>query len=400
MRFYICCMALLFCIFILFPFRSFAQKNCLSCHNSWYNEKIDETSIHVPFLKGKCKVCHKDSDMDNVLDKNRQNNEYNWILSKYIFSGITLIPLAKDNNLLVKIVTSDNNINKIFHVKAEQSQSLTDINLNLPITISNLHVASITSDYLIHTKVVWHTNIPTKCDIYYGSSNNDKNISTEFMYSTNHILEIDGLKRNAKYFLYIIAYSPLNNNIKSSTIFFDTSNQFNNTASINNMDKNSNIEVKAISIDGQKYIEVNTPIDAYLKVALDDSADPTNKGISSSLAISDTSVKPTHLCSAEIYELGYKKCLDCHRSSQYNHNSHPINITLPPNMHPPKVLVLVNGKITCITCHCPHASNYPHQLRMKETTLCGCCHDLRHYAGLKIAQQYQFKNFMYNFSNM
>jgi len=400
MRHYICFAVFLILMFIIVPFNTFAQKNCLSCHNSWYNEKIDESSIHAPFLHGKCRVCHTDSDMGNSLNQNRQVDDYNWILSKDIYSGITLIPLSRDKDLLVKVINNNDNFDKIFHVKIDQTQPLTDVNLDLPIIISNFQIASISSDYLVHAKIVWHTNIPTKCNIYYGTSNNDKNVSTEFLYSTNHILEIDGLKRNAKYFLYIVAYSPLNNSLKSSTIFFDTSNQFNNPISINNMDTSSNIEVKAISIGGKKYIEVNTPINAYLKVALDDSADPANKSISSSIAISDTDVKPTHLCSTEMYELGYKKCLTCHRSSQYDHNSHPINITLPPNMHPPKALVLVNGKITCITCHCPHASNYPHQLRMKETTLCGCCHDLRHYAGLKIAQQYQFKNFKYDFSNM
>ncbi len=384
---------------IICPTKIFAQKNCLSCHNSWYNEKIDEASIHAPFLHGNCNVCHSKSDMENSSDQDQQISDYNWILSKYIPSGMTLIPLSQNKNLLLKLTNEDKDINKTIHLKVTNFEQLSNnIDFSLPVVITNFHVVSITTDYMVHAKIVWNTNIPTKCSIYYGISKNDKNISNEYLYSTNHILEIDGLKKNTQYYLYIVAESPINEKITSSTISFNTSANFDNSSLIENSNVNQKLDVKIINILDKRYIEITSPTQLYLKIALDNSN--LSNGVTG-INIADTSIKPTHLCSSEIYELGYKKCLDCHNSSQYDHNSHPINIMLPPNMHPPKKLILVNGKITCITCHCPHASNYPHQLRMKETTLCGCCHDLRHYAGLKIAQQYRYRdNSQESLSNM
>jgi len=387
-------------LFALYPIQIFAKQNCLSCHSNWYNEKIDESSIHGPFLQGKCDVCHSKTDMNDLSNQN--NNDYNWILSKYIFSGITLIPFSKDKNLLIKLVNEDQEINKIFHLKVNKVQ-VSSIDFALPIVISNFHVISVTSDYMLHAKIAWQTNVPTKCSVYYGTSNNDKNIITEYLYSTNHILEIDGLKKNAHYYIYIVATSPLNEKLTSSTISFDTSSNFDDSAALTNnpdITNDKEIDAKLVDIGGKNYIEIASPVKAYLRVAVDDSYDFSIKNVASKVDISDSHIKPTHLCSTEMYELGYQKCLRCHRLSQYDHNSHPINITLPSCMHPPKELILARGKIVCITCHYPHASNYPHQLRMKETTLCGCCHDLKQYAGLKIAQQYQFNGNKENFSNM
>jgi len=373
-------------IFLLFPIQLNAQQqDCLSCHSEWYSEKIDDTSIHAPFLQGKCKVCHSEDNM-NTSTQNNINNSYNWIFSKNLLNGINLIPLTQADNLLIQI-TYDNTLYKTLHINFNNIVSATDINFSEPIIITNFHVASITSDYMIHVKLVWSTNIPTKCTLYYKTST-DKNNSTEYIYSTNHIVELNGLKKNVKYYAYIVATSPFNESVTSNTLSFNTSMRFNNNL-MHFSSKNNPIKVQLVNLNGKNYIEVVNSVPIYLKAAKDKLYISKSENIINNNI--NTNVKPRHLCASEIYELGYIKCLKCHHSSQYNHNSHPINIILPNNMHPPKELILVNGRITCITCHCPHASNYPHQLRMKETTLCGCCHDLKHYAGLKIAQQYQFK---------
>ncbi len=393
MRYYILFLIL---IFLLFPIQLNAQQqDCLSCHNNWYSEKIDETSIHSPFLQDRCKVCHSEDDM-NTLTQNNINNSYNWILSKDLLNGINLIPVTQADNLLIQ-VAHDNTSYKTFHINFNNIVPATDINFSEPIIITNFHVVSITSDYMTHVKLVWSTNIPTKCTLYYKTLN-DKNKLTDYIYSTNHIAELDGLKNNVKYYVYIVATSPFNESVTSTTLSFNTSMRFNNSLMYSNYTDKKLIKVKLVNLNGKRYIEVINSVPIYLKIAKDNSYIAKSKDIFIDNDNNiNTNIKSCHLYASEIYELGYTKCLRCHNSSQYNHNSHPINIVLPKNMHPPKELILVNGRITCITCHCPHASNYPHQLRMEETTLCGCCHNLKQYAGLKIAQQYQFKGIKNSF---
>lgn len=63
-------------------------------------------------------------------------------------------------------------------------------------------------------------------------------------------------------------------------------------------------------------------------------------------------------------------CLDCH-PKQIPPKEHVIG-TAPSetNIHLP----LVDGKITCITCHDPHQNRFGTLLRMKATELCLICH--------------------------
>ena len=65
-------------------------------------------------------------------------------------------------------------------------------------------------------------------------------------------------------------------------------------------------------------------------------------------------------------------CLDCH-PDRLSPSEHKVDIV--PSM---KVigLPLTNGKMTCFTCHDPHANPYGGLLRVKETDLCLICHPL------------------------
>jgi predicted CXXCH cytochrome family protein len=62
-------------------------------------------------------------------------------------------------------------------------------------------------------------------------------------------------------------------------------------------------------------------------------------------------------------------CLDCPRDRKAP-RSHRFDIV--PKMEV-KGLPLADDKVTCITCHDPHANTYGSMLRMKSTDLCGAC---------------------------
>ena len=63
-------------------------------------------------------------------------------------------------------------------------------------------------------------------------------------------------------------------------------------------------------------------------------------------------------------------CLDCHLG-RVAPSEHKVDIV--PSMQV-SGLPLTDGKITCITCHDPHANRYGTLLRLKETDLCLACH--------------------------
>lgn len=63
-------------------------------------------------------------------------------------------------------------------------------------------------------------------------------------------------------------------------------------------------------------------------------------------------------------------CLDCHPDRDAS-SEHRVDIV--PSM-PVLRLPLVEGKITCITCHDPHANPYGKLLRAPAKALCSRCH--------------------------
>ena len=63
-------------------------------------------------------------------------------------------------------------------------------------------------------------------------------------------------------------------------------------------------------------------------------------------------------------------CLDCHRD-RVPPTDHKVDIVPRREV---KGLPLFDGKITCTTCHDPHANTHGSMLRMNATDLCQACH--------------------------
>ena len=63
-------------------------------------------------------------------------------------------------------------------------------------------------------------------------------------------------------------------------------------------------------------------------------------------------------------------CVTCH-ADRMSAKEHKVDIVPPMKVWN---LPLLNGKITCITCHDPHKNAYGRMLRMPESDLCLQCH--------------------------
>ena len=95
-------------------------------------------------------------------------------------------------------------------------------------------------------------------------------------------------------------------------------------------------------------------------------------------------INSAHIGNASNIQSISDACLQCHNSQppalQTTHADHPVNITYTQkpgyNQITDPRLVLVNGKITCITCHDPYQSE-PNRLAMPNdnSRLCLSCHN-------------------------
>ena len=75
------------------------------------------------------------------------------------------------------------------------------------------------------------------------------------------------------------------------------------------------------------------------------------------------------------YKASLSKCYLCHPKGMLG-LSHPIGVEVEKrNLIYAK---LIDGKVTCTSCHDPHLSSYPYLLRERQTKLCTDCHGARY----------------------
>jgi predicted CXXCH cytochrome family protein len=65
-------------------------------------------------------------------------------------------------------------------------------------------------------------------------------------------------------------------------------------------------------------------------------------------------------------------CVDCH-AERITEHEHPVDVPLKKVLKQP--LPLVNGEMTCLTCHKHHVSEKD-MLRLPADELCKACHDM------------------------
>jgi predicted CXXCH cytochrome family protein len=82
-----------------------------------------------------------------------------------------------------------------------------------------------------------------------------------------------------------------------------------------------------------------------------------------------------HLPLTDPYTLTITACINCHPKS-IGKLSHPVDILPKKGMViPPDYQTLADGRLTCMSCHVPHAANNPYRLtRENRKDLCLGCH--------------------------
>ncbi len=375
--------------------KAMEDNNCISCHRSLYNQYSSMADVHAPFMEGHCLACHPADAMSSKNANSYDSSEQEWLSSFDLSSGTHFIPISWTKNkdvsgILVEVKSShlSSSQSSIYRVSLNNLSTYSGLDASLPPIVEKLAVTSVQIDSMVRVNVEWHTQFPSRCTVYYKVDGETENSWIEHGYCVNHTVTLDNLMRNKLYKLYVVAESFDGVETKSQTISFDTDSSY--SSQDNEYDSNPETglvkEINAVDINGNIYLKMVCTGDIFVRIAPDNTSQGYSKeGINTGMGVG---IKATHLCGADLYKLGYLQCIKCHSNCSNPGETHPINVPIASDMHPPKDILLVNGKIVCITCHNPHASHYPHELLRRETSLCGCCHDLKHYAGNKIASHY------------
>ncbi len=364
---------------------SLADSHCIKCHEKLFNAKISEYAVHRPFLEQRCDVCHE----QEVPSKKAKKLRTSWKMSGELNEGVNLIPLNarwQDHEIIVRLQDMSGSYRIDKKLPFDRLEGLKVQKCDSQSGILDPQVRDIHRDIFISAFLTWDTPCPSRCEIHYGTTGSPAEVLYEANYSIHHRIEIQGLREGREYRVVIRAEDLNHKTSDSQEVFFDTRKENvaarRHPSNRNNPDAGLVVSEAELVKNGPKpFLRLNLNQSALMKLGLSGS---THKSHITSNTVAGT--KATHPRLLSLYEAGYLNCKRCHKNG--DRDGHPVNVRLLPGMDPPEDFSISMDKVTCVSCHDPHGSQYAYRLRRTNTALCQECHNTNKYA----ANQYQVQN--------
>lgn len=365
-----------------------AAPACLSCHQDTYENAMTEFSVHLPFYQENCTVCHIDDAASQssalgrndraVLTENASPGQLKWLgkSSSPLAEHWFVVPADSINGFLY-VETRDSG-NTPSRSRLELATGMPEVSDDrTPPTIMDLKVHKIERGIYIAATIGWRTDEVADSSVIYGTGQRNAS-SYDDQFTKSHQVTIVGLKANTLYTVAAVSEDIFGNRTESAPIVLSTAD-----ATVEPQTGDSAEDKSAEPLRFTKQI-VKAQDNYVVKVS---ASRPTHMAIGTHLRGQNTGPDRSVDRASRIRSNrghGSMKtsatetvalCLSCHRN--YNGpSSHPVNISLQPDMLAAADYPLSSeGKITCLTCHNPHAAALKNLLRKSaERQLCIGCH--------------------------
>ena len=230
-----------------------------------------------------------------------------------------------------------------------------------PPTITELKVLKIQHGVFISTTIGWQTDTLTNAMVRYGISDLSQTSAPSKRFGRQHQVILSLLKPDTTYRFSVVSHDLFRRSQVSEPLTFSTSKPLTTQPDSSDIPPGGGGQggiVSSFQRFGTDYfleLKLEQPASVFIgsvdRKGLPD--DEFHGGLSSEFMIST------------------EACLSCHKA-----HLHPVNVspTKPGIVIPPEFPTLPDGRITCISCHAPHSSDYYYFTRKPGTVLCVSCH--------------------------
>jgi predicted CXXCH cytochrome family protein len=345
---------------------------CLECHEEEYDSTMESSQyIHAPYIKQQCYKCHINRDVpsapgsgnDTFPDKVHWLDRHDQATSKHTF----LIPDDQiDFTLYVEAdLEKQLTYKKIIAVPALSSLPILENDRTAP-QISDVRVEEIKRGLFLSATIAWKTDEPSSGQVFYGR-NDTKSPSEVHTFSTEHRVTISPLKSKKNYQFFVVSKDWFNNESRSDISSFSTAQPVSSSPddSYTDSDIMLELETRFRSLGDKYLVEISC-------------SRPTTMTIGVNPVLSNTApaeVPDDHPYLNDKQTTNVTICKGCHPSS-FQENSHPINVRPRRGMLiPPEYPMLPDGRMSCMTCHARHGSNFEFRMiKSSKRELCIGCH--------------------------
>jgi predicted CXXCH cytochrome family protein len=362
------------------PQNLFAQElpesaSCCECHNDILEANLTKTNVHPPFLQQQCSVCHID-DGTAVVEEGyvASAKNINWLdanfspaekhcfnIPVYLICSDKLIVVANDGLCESREEMLSLPAIEMLQEKADESKPY----------IITPEVLGIYRDIFISAVIGWSTDEESDSEVRYGVDSFRHSVKTDKL-TTDHETVLQNLKPDQKYQYVVISKDIFENRVESEIAFFSTENLSPAPPMEFEQHQETDIQLDAqfFRNNDSYFVIINANHPVTLKVGTEIINEKDKKVIEASIPNDQN-----HLSMRNGNDLMVSMCIKCH-PGKIHIVEHKIN------KYPPSGIQISadystnsNGRITCITCHANHASNYQFRtIKSASKELCVGCH--------------------------
>jgi len=344
-----------------------SPKECLDCHEGIWDEATAKVYIHAPFQEKKCIVCHAADTPLNTEEEATDETDpehKDW-------TGRSLVPATSHwfefstngkNAAMVLEASYGSTVRLYQEIPLPPLNELENLEnaFGEPPLIANVAVIEIKKGVFLTATISWRTDHPTTSKITYWIKGKQESTLTDPILQTDHQETLTELMKDEIYRFKINAEDPVGNIAESGPFEFSTAKTFSNQTADDFLVQCCfaaplGLESHFYRKDDHYLINITLarPVRLFFKIKEDNNFENDTVGSPDPKTNLPTEIK--HIVINEKKIIGLIICKKCHRNLT---GHHPVNVFPKKGMVVPSDYpVLDDGRISCITCHTPHASD-------------------------------------------
>ncbi len=354
-------------------------EQCCACHREVCEDTASKRYVHAPVREKQCALCHiASTGADRMTVAKKEESTVRWLPGGYprqeMECWFSIPPALAGKKIILqadgqgkKTLRQEVQLPKF--LEAEQLTAVTK-----PPEITDLTVDEVKQGVFLTARVTWKTDRVTDSAVLYGENEaTRKNIVDPWLSKEHEVLLTDLQPR--KTYTFSVASRDIFGNQKVSPPKTFSTHAFFSKPSIEKVKTTEKVTVsgKYFRVDNRLFARfvANQPTTMRLGI-LDGPIHVSNKDS----GLQNGKLPPGHLPLADPRFLNTGVCLTCHPQIK-GVLSHPVDVQPKRGMviDSGEYKLLGDGRLTCMTCHAPHASdNEARVVKSDKKKLCLGCH--------------------------
>ncbi len=370
------------------PSTGTSDKECVRCHKKMINIQATKLYVHKPFIEKKCTICHlagknpaQDRENQSAKSELRRpvKQKIHWISRHFDPSRVHwfLVPASQVDDTLFLQTSGDRNKPALTRI------SLPPVN-ELPVQTNNqqgpaidgISFVGLQRGVFLSAIVQWHTDRPSGAQVFYGLKSSEEN-TTPFdpTLTTDHTLQLSPVLPGKNY-QYIVAAQDVYGNVhRSNPHFFSTGSTYilPRVKAETVQSGKPMLEYTLSSVNGNYLLHVIADRPTFMTIGVH--RELRKNTVITSSGLTGKEKRFRHPPMKSRFEVSMIVCKACHKA-YWEGATHPVGVRPRMNMRiPKKYPVLADGRITCMSCHQFHGSNYEaRMIQSSKKALCIGCH--------------------------